>query len=119
MPIFYSAAAPPACRLFVRPLKTGGAGIDLVSASMVIHYDRRWNGAQENQATDRVHRIGQNRGVRIFNLIIRGTLEEKISRITEKKRRLMEGIILDLPPGLILGYTANIANVDFTHREPF
>ena len=51
-------------------------GIDLTAASVVIHYDRWWNQAREDQATDRVHRIGQNRGVQVIRLITRNTLEE-------------------------------------------
>jgi len=69
---------------FLGSLKAGGVGIDLVSASVVIHYDRWWNAAKEDQATDRVHRIGQVRGVQVFKLVTLGTLEEKISAIIEK-----------------------------------
>lgn len=95
----------PACRVFAGSLKAGGAGIDLVAASVVIHYDRWWNAAREDQATDRVHRIGQNRGVQVFKLVTRGTLEEKISRIIEKKRRLLEGIIKEDDPGLLKSFS--------------
>jgi len=59
----------------------------------VLHYDRWWNAAREDQATDRVHRIGQKRAVQVFKLITEGTLEEKISAIIERKRRLMNAVV--------------------------
>ncbi|MCP4658150.1 MAG: DEAD/DEAH box helicase, partial [bacterium] len=78
------------CRVFLGSLKAGGTGIDLVGGSVVIHYDRWWNAAREDQATDRVHRIGQRRAVQVFKLVTEGTLEEKIAGIIERKRQLME-----------------------------
>jgi SNF2 family DNA or RNA helicase len=83
----------PQCEIFLASLQAVGVGVDLVSASVVIHYDRWWNPARENQATDRVHRIGQNRGVQVFKLVTKGTIEEHIHRLIEKKLTLMEGII--------------------------
>ncbi len=83
----------PTCEVFVASLQAAGVGIDLVSASVVIHYDRWWNPAKENQATDRVHRIGQRRGVQVFKMVTKGTIEEHIHRLIEKKLTLMEGII--------------------------
>jgi len=83
----------PECRVYVGSLKAGGVGVDLVAASVVIHYDRWWNAAREDQATDRVHRIGQKRAVQVFKLITEGTLEEKISAIIGKKRDLMERVV--------------------------
>ena len=91
----------PDCRIYVGSLKAGGIGIDLVAASVVIHYDRWWNAAKEDQATDRVHRIGQKRGVQVFKLLTQGTLEEKISAIIEKKRNLMDSIVLEDDPNLM------------------
>lgn len=91
----------PACRVFVGSLRASGSGIDLVAASVVIHYDRWWNAAKEDQATDRVHRIGQRRGVQVFKLITEGTLEEKISAIIEKKKNLMDAVIKEDDPGLL------------------
>ncbi len=76
-----------------RLIASSGRRVDLVSASVVIHYDRWWNPARENQATDRVHRIGQNRGVQVFKLVTKGTIEEHIHRLIEKKTLLMEGVI--------------------------
>ncbi|NVM57318.1 MAG: DEAD/DEAH box helicase, partial [Desulfobacterales bacterium] len=91
----------PDCRIYVGSLKAGGVGIDLVAASVVIHYDRWWNAAKEDQATDRVHRIGQKRGIQVFKLVTQGTLEEKISAVIEKKRNLMDSIILEDDPNLL------------------
>ncbi len=83
----------PQCEVFVASLQAVGVGVDLVSASVVIHYDRWWNPARENQATDRVHRIGQNRGVQVFKMVTKGTIEEHIHNLIERKNALMEGII--------------------------
>lgn len=91
----------PACRVYLGSLRAGGVGVDLVAASVVIHYDRWWNAAKEDQATDRVHRIGQKRGVQVFKLVTVGTLEEKISAIIEKKRNLMDSIVKEDDPGLL------------------
>lgn len=81
------------CRVFLGSLKAGGTGIDLVGGSAVLHYDRWWNAAREDQATDRVHRIGQKRAVQVFKLVTEGTLEEKISAIIDRKRRLMNAVV--------------------------
>jgi SNF2 family DNA or RNA helicase len=83
----------PHCEVFLASLQAVGVGVDLVSASVVIHYDRWWNPARENQATDRVHRIGQNRGVQVFKMVTKGTIEEHIHRLIEKKLTLAEGVI--------------------------
>jgi SNF2 family DNA or RNA helicase len=91
----------PDCRVYVGSLKAGGAGIDLVAGSVVIHYDRWWNAAKEDQATDRVHRIWQRRGVQVFKLVTEGTLEEKIAAIIEKKRNLMDSIVTEDDPCLL------------------
>ena len=95
----------PDCRLYVGSLKAGGTGIDLVAASVVIHYDRWWNAAREDQATDRVHRIGQKRGVQVFKLVTEGTLEEKISAIIEKKRNLMDSVVKESDPGILRSFS--------------
>ncbi len=88
------------CRVFLGSLKAGGTGIDLVGGSVVIHYDRWWNAAREDQATDRVHRIGQKRAVQVFKLITEGTLEEKIAAIIDRKRDLMESVVQEDDPRL-------------------
>lgn len=77
-------------KVFLGSLLAGGIGIDLTAASVVIHYDRWWNATKENQATDRVHRIGQNRNVQVLKLVTRGTLEEKIDRMIQSKAALFE-----------------------------
>ena len=91
----------PQCRVFVGSLKAGGIGIDLTAASVVIHYDRWWNAAREDQATDRVHRIGQSRGVQVFKLVTEGTLEEKIAAIIDKKKDLMNSVVKEDDPGVL------------------
>ena len=83
----------PECEVFVASLKAAGTGVDLTAASVVIHYDRWWNPAKENQATDRVHRIGQNRGVQVFKMVTRGTIEGHIHELIEKKVGLLESVI--------------------------
>lgn len=83
----------PDCEVFVASLQAAGLGVDLTAGSVVIHYDRWWNAARENQATDRVHRIGQTRGVQVFKLVTLGTFEEKIDALITKKGRLMEEIV--------------------------
>ncbi len=95
----------PDCRVFVGSLKAGGVGIDLVAASVVIHYDRWWNAAKEDQATDRVHRIGQTRGVQVFKLVTQGTLEEKIDAVIAKKRHLMKQVVKEDDPQLVKTFT--------------
>ncbi len=83
----------PDCKVFTASLRASGLGIDLTGGSVVIHYDRWWNSAREEQATDRVHRIGQQRGVQVFKLVTRNTLEEKIDTIIMKKKKLMESVV--------------------------
>lgn len=80
----------PSLKVFCGSLLAGGIGIDLTAASVVIHYDRWWNATKENQATDRVHRIGQNKNVQVLKLVTRGTLEEKIDRMIQGKAALFE-----------------------------
>lgn len=79
--------------LFVLSLRAGGVGLNLTRASHVIHYDRWWNPAVENQATDRVFRIGQNRNVQVHKLICQGTLEERIDELIESKKALSEQVV--------------------------
>ncbi|MBB6023535.1 hypothetical protein HNR77_004636 [Paenibacillus sp. JGP012] len=79
--------------MFVLSLRAGGVGLNLTRASHVIHYDRWWNPAVENQATDRVFRIGQNRNVQVHKLICQGTLEERIDELIESKKALSEQVV--------------------------
>jgi len=80
-------------RVLLASLLAGGTGIDLTGASVVLHYDRWWNPAKENQATDRVHRMGQKRFVQVFKLITRDTIEERIDELIRSKIELMERVI--------------------------
>ncbi|MEH7235281.1 DEAD/DEAH box helicase [Bacillus sp. JJ1562] len=79
--------------ILILSLKAGGTGLNLTEANHVIHYDRWWNPAVENQATDRAYRIGQKRFVHVHKLIATGTLEEKIDEMLEKKQSLNDEII--------------------------
>lgn len=83
----------PALPFFVLSLKAGGVGLNLTAASHVVHFDRWWNPAVEDQATDRAYRIGQHRNVLVHKLICRGTVEERIDRLIEDKQSLALGVL--------------------------
>lgn len=83
----------PESKVFCASLLAGGVGVDLTAAQAVIHYDRWWNAAREDQATSRVHRMGQRHVVQTFKLITVGTLEEKIHQIIEQKRNLAQHLV--------------------------
>lgn len=78
---------------FILSLKAGGSGLNLTAASHVIHFDRWWNPAVENQATDRAFRIGQTRNVMVHKLICRGTVEQKIDELIESKTKLASELL--------------------------
>ncbi|NLL84337.1 MAG: DEAD/DEAH box helicase [Lentisphaerae bacterium] len=78
---------------FVLSLKAGGTGLNLTEASHVIHFDRWWNPAVENQATDRAFRIGQKRNVMVHTFVCRGTVEEKIAALLEEKQALADELL--------------------------
>jgi SNF2 family DNA or RNA helicase len=78
---------------FVLSLKAGGSGLTLTAASHVVHFDRWWNPAVENQATDRAFRIGQKKNVLVHKFICRGTVEEKIDRLIESKRSVSDELL--------------------------
>jgi non-specific serine/threonine protein kinase len=78
---------------FVLSLKAGGTGLNLTAASHVVHFDRWWNPAVENQATDRAFRIGQTKNVLVHKFVCRGTVEEKIDELIESKRRLSQELL--------------------------
>jgi SNF2 family DNA or RNA helicase len=82
--------APP---LLIVSLKAGGTGLNLTRASHVLHYDRWWNPAVEDQATDRAHRIGQTATVNVHKLVTGGTLEERIAAMLEEKRALADAVV--------------------------
>ncbi len=79
--------------ILILSLKAGGVGLNLTAATQVFHFDRWWNPAVENQATDRAYRIGQNRRVQVHKFVVRGTLEERIDEMIEQKTALAENII--------------------------
>jgi superfamily II DNA or RNA helicase len=78
---------------FVLSLKAGGAGLNLTAASHVVHFDRWWNPAVENQATDRAFRIGQTKNVLVHKFVCRGTVEEKVDELIESKRQLSNDLL--------------------------
>ncbi|HKT30612.1 DEAD/DEAH box helicase [Dyella sp.] len=78
---------------FVLSLKAGGAGLNLTAASHVIHFDRWWNPAVENQATDRAFRIGQQRNVLVHKFVCRGTVEDRIDQLIESKQQLVKDVL--------------------------
>jgi SNF2 family DNA or RNA helicase len=84
---------PQGPRIFILSLKAGGVGLNLTRANHVFHFDRWWNPAVENQATDRVFRIGQTRNVQVHKFVCTGTLEERIHELIESKKALSEQIV--------------------------
>ncbi|MGO8787025.1 MAG: DEAD/DEAH box helicase [Terriglobia bacterium] len=78
---------------FVLSLKAGGSGLNLTAASHVVHFDRWWNPAVENQATDRAYRIGQKKNVLVHKFVCRGTVEEKIDQLIESKRQISRDLL--------------------------
>ncbi|HEY0602689.1 MAG TPA: DEAD/DEAH box helicase [Herpetosiphonaceae bacterium] len=85
--------APKGPRVFILSLKAGGTGLNLTAANHVFHFDRWWNPAVENQATDRAFRIGQTRNVQVHKLICGGTLEDHIDEMIQGKRALAESVL--------------------------
>lgn len=79
--------------VFLISLKAGGTGLNLIGADIVIHYDPWWNIAVQDQATDRAHRIGQNKVVTVFRMIAKNTIEEKIIELQQRKKELAEDIL--------------------------
>jgi non-specific serine/threonine protein kinase len=87
---FQAGEGPP---LLLVSLKAGGTGLNLTAASQVIHYDRWWNPAVEDQATDRAWRIGQGRTVNVHKLVCEGTVEERIAALIDQKRALADAVV--------------------------
>jgi SNF2 family DNA or RNA helicase len=87
---FQRDEGPP---FFVLSLKAGGVGLNLTAATHVIHFDRWWNPAVENQATDRAFRIGQNRNVFVYKFVCRGTIEERIDELIASKSAVAKELI--------------------------
>jgi non-specific serine/threonine protein kinase len=96
---------------FVLSLKAGGSGLNLTAASHVIHFDRWWNPAVENQATDRAFRIGQTRNVLVHKFVCRGTIEERIDAMIAEKRQLSHDLLDDHGGGDAINLT-NLADDD-------
>jgi SNF2 family DNA or RNA helicase len=86
-------ADPAGPRIFLLSLKAGGTGLNLTSASHVFHFDRWWNPAVENQATDRAYRIGQTKNVQVHKFVCAGTLEEKIDEMIERKKEVAGRVV--------------------------
>ena len=87
--------------LFLISLKAGGVGLNLTAADTVIHYDPWWNPAAENQATDRAHRLGQDKPVFVYKLIAAGSIEEKIVAMQEQKAALADSILSEDAAGAV------------------
>jgi superfamily II DNA or RNA helicase len=82
-----------ACPVLIISTRAGGTGLNLTAATHVVHYDRWWNPAVEDQATDRAHRIGQTRTVEVHKLVTAGTLEERIAEMLDRKRALADAVV--------------------------
>jgi SNF2 family DNA or RNA helicase len=96
-----------AFQVFLLSLKAGGTGLNLTRATHVVHFDRWWNPAVEDQASDRAYRIGQDRPVQIHRLITEGTLEDRIAVVLASKRELAERVI-----GSGEGWISELSNAD-------
>ena len=86
--------------VFLLSLKAGGTGLNLTGADTVIHYDMWWNPQVEDQATDRTHRIGQEKSVNVIKLVVKDTIEEKVLALQQQKRKLFENIMDGIPTKL-------------------
>lgn len=108
----------PQCHVFIGSLGAAGLGIDLTAASTVFLFDRWWNAARENQAIDRVHRIGQKWPVQVFKFITKGTIEEKIDLMVQKKHKLMEEVVTSDDQDTIKTFTRQELIELFTFLPP-
>jgi non-specific serine/threonine protein kinase len=99
-------------KVFLISLKAGGFGLNLTAADYVFHYDPWWNPAAEIQATDRAHRIGQNKNVFVYKFITKGSVEEKILHLQDKKKKLVENIITS-ESGILKNLTKDDINILF------
>ena len=116
---FQNDDGPP---FFILSLKAGGTGLNLTAASHVVHFDRWWNPAVENQATDRAFRIGQRRNVLVHKFMTTGTVEERIDRMIAEKRKLADDILagdgeIDLT-GLSDDALLDLVRLDVTRASP-
>jgi SNF2 family DNA or RNA helicase len=111
--------------LFLISLKAGGFGLNLTAADNVLHLDPWWNPAVEDQASDRVHRIGQHRPVSVYRLVARGTIEERILALHQDKRALVSDLLdgKDQAGGLssqelLALLTRDVPDADMTRAPP-
>ena len=116
---FQDDDGPP---FFILSLKAGGTGLNLTAASHVVHFDRWWNPAVENQATDRAFRIGQRRNVLVHKFMTTGTVEERIDRMIAEKRKLADDVLagdgeIDLT-GLSDDALLDLVRLDVTRASP-
>ena len=81
-------------KVFLISLKAGGTGLNLTGADLVVHYDPWWNPATEDQATDRAHRIGQTRDVDVIRMITQGSIEEKVTALSKRKRAIFDRVVM-------------------------
>ena len=88
-------------KVFLISLKAGGTGLNLIGADIIIHLDPWWNVAAENQASDRAHRIGQTRTVNVIKMICKDTIEEKVIKLQEAKKDLMDKFIGEGEKGVV------------------
>jgi non-specific serine/threonine protein kinase len=110
---FQEEEGPP---FFVISLKAGGTGLTLTRANHVIHFDRWWNPAIENQATDRAYRIGQHRNVLVHKMVVKGTIEDRIDQMIDRKKALAEQLLShDEEPMLGLAQMSNTEILDLLH----
>ena len=91
--------------VFLVSLKAGGTGLNLTGASVVVHADPWWNAAATDQATDRAHRIGQNREVDVYKVVAKGTIEERIVALQQAKRDLADSVIAATAGEALAGLT--------------
>ncbi len=103
--------------IFVLSLKAGGVGLNLTAANHVFHFDRWWNPAVENQATDRAYRMGQNRDVQVHKFISLGTLEERIDEMLDHKLQLSDAVISSSSEGWITELSTEELKELFTLRR--
>ena len=99
--------------LFLISLKAGGTGLTLTAADTVIHYDPWWNPAVERQATDRAHRLGQDKPVFVYKLIAAGTIEERMVELQRRKQGLVESLF---DPSRQTGAALDAADLDMLFR---
>jgi non-specific serine/threonine protein kinase len=97
---FQREDGPP---FFVLSLKAGGIGLNLTAATHVVHFDRWWNPAVENQATDRAFRIGQKRNVLVHKFVCQGTVEERIDAMLESKQGMSDELLRDGAEAVLTG----------------